>query len=109
MVAGRKGIKGISNNIPETTTRGMRTPSLLLRLIEIPQIGRPLPLLRRHEHAVGAEIVGLVLDPDVAVVLHAVVLDPPWMSVRAAAIMLGHRPRMRLGMIEDGDFVVDHV
>jgi hypothetical protein len=83
--------------------------SLLLRLIEISQIGRPLTLLCRHDHAFGAEKVGLFLDPDVAVVLHAVVLDPPRMPVGAAAIVLGHRPRMRQGMIEDGDFVMDDV
>src|ERR1700730_5336281 len=84
-------------------------PLLLLRLIEISQIGRSLTLLCRHDQAVGAEKVGLALDPDMIVVLHAVVLDPPRTRVGAAAIVFGHGPGTCQGMVEDGDFVVDDV
>src|SRR5215469_15702566 len=81
----------------------------LLRLIEISKIRRSLPFLRRHDHAVGAQKVGLSLDADMIVVLHAVVLDPPRMRIGAAAIALGHSPRMYQSMVEDGNLVADDV
>ena len=80
-----------------------------MRLIEISKIRRPLPLLCRHDQAVGAEKIGLSLDPDMIVVLHAVVLDPPRTRVGAATIVLGHRPGTLQGMVEDSDFVADDV
>src|SRR5579883_2046413 len=77
----------------------------LLRLIEISKIRRSLALLGRHEHSVGAEKVWLSLDADMVVVFHAVVLDPPWMRVGAPAIALGHNPRARQGVVENGNLV----
>src|SRR5262249_7911313 len=80
-------------------------PGSLSRLIEISKIRRPLTLLCRHDHSVGAEKVRLSLDADMMVVFHAVILEPPRMRVGTAAIALGHNPRTRQGVIEDGDLI----
>jgi hypothetical protein len=46
-------------------------------LFEIPQIRRRLVLLRRHQQAFGAQVVGLLADADMDIVLGTDVLAPP--------------------------------
>jgi len=80
-----------------------------LRPIEVSKVGRTLALLCRHDEAVGTQKVRLTLNPDVWVVLRAVVLNPPGFVDRAAAVVLGNGPRTRQGVVEHGDFIVDVV
>src|SRR6266700_888901 len=81
-----------------------------LRLFEISQIRRQLPLLGRHQVAIGAEHISLVADFDVVVVLATIVLLPDRsLLVRLATVGLVDRPRTRQCMINDGDVVMEDV
>src|SRR5215475_8846187 len=92
-----------------TAVHGHLNSLSLWWLIEISKIRRPLPFLCRHDHSLGAEEIRLALDADMIVIFHAVVLDPPRTRVATAAIALGHNPRARQGMVEDGDLVADDI
>src|SRR5262249_23205906 len=82
-------------------SRAPSTPSALR--LEMPQVGRRLAFLRRHQEAVGAEEVALLADGDVVVVLRAQVLAPEWILVRRAAVALHHRPWPGERIVDDCD------
>src|SRR5689334_23575138 len=63
----------------------------LLSVLEILQVGRPLALAHRHQESVGADIVVVLADLDVAVVFRAIVLEPDHVLL-LADILLGHGP-----------------
>src|SRR6202023_1704527 len=80
--------------------------SLLLRLLEIPRVGRLLALARGHQQAVGAQEIVLLADGHVAVAFRADEFGPIGPRVGIADIGPGHRPRPRQGMIKHRDLVV---
>src|SRR6516165_2436571 len=82
----------------------------LPRLLEILQIRRRLVLLRRHQVAVGADIVDLPADADMRIVLGADRLAPPdRLLARGPAVVLGDGPGPRQGMVDGGDLVVQEI
>src|SRR5262249_46290816 len=81
-----------------------------LRLLEILQVRRRLVLLRRHQVAVGADVVDLLADADMRIVLGADRLAPPdSLPARGATIVLGDGPGPRQGVVDGGDLVVQQV
>src|SRR5262249_772545 len=80
-----------------------------LRLLEIAQIRRRLVLLRRHQLAIGAEIVVLLADAHMRVELRAHVRlpDRARIGIAEAGLQLLVRPRERV--IDDGDLVIELV
>src|SRR5258706_3077548 len=82
-------------------------PASLPRLFEILQIRRGLILLRGHQQVIAAENIVLITDPDVTVVLGAIVLNPD--RVVIALVVFVDRPRTRQGMVVDGDYVMQRV
>src|SRR5262249_50340062 len=109
---------GLSERNPGFHTWGMQPRvtlglhpgyELLLRLIEVSEVGGTLALLCGHDETLGTQKVRLTLDPDVRVVLRAVVLDPPGLVDKAAAVVLGDGPGTHQGVVEHGDFIVDVV
>src|SRR5262249_10530446 len=106
---------GLSERNPGFHTWGMQPRvtlglhpgyELLLRLIEVSEVGGTLALLCGHDETLGTQKVRLTLDPDVRVVLRAVVLDPPGLVDKAAAVVLGDGPGTHQGVVEHGDFIV---
>src|SRR5579862_2770933 len=84
---------------------GWRDGSLPRRLAEIPQVGRGLILAGRHQLAVGAQEIVVLVDTDMQVVLGADDLAPGRTGFGLAPIVLGHGPRVRQRMIEHRDLV----
>src|SRR5262249_59922258 len=76
----------------------------LPRLLEIPQIRRGLILLGGHQEAVPAENIMLIGDPNVSVVLGAIVVEPNRIVI--ALVTFVDRPWAGQGMVVDGDFVM---
>src|SRR6266581_5066112 len=76
---------------------------------EVLQVRRRLVLTGRHQLAVGAEEVVLVLDLDPRVLLCAHRRTPEWPRVRRALRLLGDRPGSRQRIVEDRDLVIEDV
>src|SRR5262245_3918605 len=90
--------------------RFWRSPSLPVALLggpEVSQIRRLLTFAGRHQIAISAQVIVLVPDNDVVVSLGAVVLRP--LHLGQAAVILGHCPRTRQGVVGCGHFVVKDV
>src|SRR5215813_10308594 len=86
------------------------TPVLWSSLrLEMPQVGRRLTLLRRHQEAVGTEEVALLADGDVIVVLRTQIFAPERMLLGRPAVALRHRPWPRQRVVDDGDLVAQDV
>src|SRR5215470_5979722 len=77
---------------------------LLLRLLEVAQIGRRLVLPGGHEITVRAQEVVLLTDDHVIVVFGAVVLVPD--AVGNVPIAFGHGPGARQRVVDGRDLVV---
>src|SRR5215469_12732210 len=77
----------------------------LPRLLEISQVRRRLAFAGRHQIAIAAAIIGLLPDPDQLVVAGAVIFEPFRILGRQTAIGLRHRPRARVGIVDQGDVV----
>src|SRR5258708_20632588 len=75
--------------------------------IKILQVRRALALLGRHQKPVGAAHIGVLAELDVVVVLGADRLDPD--GITDAVVVFRDRPRPRQGIVDGGDFVVEHV
>src|SRR5216684_5928876 len=79
-------------------------------LLEIAQIRRWLVLVGGHQQAVRAQEIGLPPNIDMDVGLGANVLVPPDRLLGlGATVVLRDGPRARQRVIDDGDFVVQHV
>src|SRR5215472_13460746 len=79
------------------------------RLLEISQIGGRLVLLLRHQHALGAEVVALVADRDVALSVGADIFAPFRPRPAGAAEALGDRPGPGQRMVDHRDLVAQNV
>src|SRR5262245_41260445 len=77
--------------------------------LEMPQVGRLLAFLRRHQEPVGAEEVALLADGDVIVVLRAEIFAPERILLRRAAVALQHLPRPGERIVDDGDLVAQNL
>src|SRR5215468_7531061 len=77
--------------------------------LEMPQVGRRLTFLRRHQEPVGAEEVALLADGDVIVVLRAEILAPKRILLARPAVALDHRPWPRERVVDHGHFVAQDV
>ena len=90
---------------------GRRPDPLIASLphrLEMAQVGRRLVLLLRHQVALAAEEIDLLIDGDVVVGLDAVVLLPGDV-LRVASVALHHGPRPCQGIVGRGDLVVQDV
>src|SRR5882672_3355880 len=87
----------------------LTTRSSLLRLREIPQIGRQLPLPGRHQIPLPAHQIVFLAEGDVAGALQASCPAPVWIFFRTAPVRLVDGPRLRQRAIEHGDHVVQKV
>src|SRR5215472_14558908 len=81
----------------------------LPRLLEIPQIRRPLAFLRRHQQAIPADHVVLLADANMWVALGAIPRNPHFPFARIANVILGHCPRTRQRVIKDRHFVMQDI
>src|SRR5215831_13492682 len=63
----------------------------LLSVLEIFQVGRRLALAHRHQEAIGADIIVVLADLDVAVVFRAIVFEPHHVLL-LAHVFLGDGP-----------------
>src|SRR5262245_12943783 len=101
----QKRHKGRPRTAPSPTRKNRQKPLLL----EIAQVRRRLVLLRRHQLAVGAQIVVLLADTDVGIELRAHVRlpDRARIGIAEARLQLLVGPRERI--VGDGDLVVELV
>src|SRR5262249_9509954 len=83
-------------------------PKLLLRRLEVSQVRRRLILLDRHQVAVAAHHVIVLADPDVMIVLGAMVEIPDHIAA-FALILLGNGPGPRERIVDGGDLVEQDV
>src|SRR5260370_35007768 len=79
--------------------------SSLLCLLEIPQIGRRLIPLGRHQRALRAQHVGFLADDNLLSGFGARDAAPVWIGIRVALERLVDAPGPGKGMIEGGDFI----
>src|SRR5580704_827400 len=68
------------------------------------QRGRALVLLGRHQIAVDADEIGFLVEHEIVVLGAAIGLDPE--RVGFAVVVARHRPRLRIGMVDGGDPVM---
>src|SRR5215813_2573406 len=76
----------------------------LLSVLEIFQVGRRLALAHRHQEAIGADIIVVLADLDVAVVFRAIVFEPHHVLL-LAHVFLGDGPGPRQRLVECGDLI----
>src|ERR1700681_703263 len=92
------------------SAKASRRPPSLPCLVEVTQIRRRLVLAGRHQNAVAAEEIDLLVDRDQAAALRAIGLVPFGMLVIGVAqIFLVHGPRPRQRMVDHGDLVMQDV
>src|SRR5262245_35957967 len=89
------------------TSPAMTSQTLLLRLIEIPQVRWRLVLARRHQQAVAAQEILLFSDLYLMLVLAADRLEPGGAAL--AVIGARHRPGPRQGVVDHRDVVAQDV
>src|SRR5207253_9187741 len=81
--------------------------SLTTRSFEVPQIGRLLVLLCRHQIAVGAQEIVFLADDHMMIVLGAIIGVPDRLVI--AAEFLGHRPGASERVVDGRDPDVERV
>ena len=82
---------------------------LLLRRLEITQIGRCLILLGRHQEPIPALEIVFLADDDLGVVLGIIKLGPFRTQIRIVHVSFVHSPRLRQSMVDRCDFVMKDI
>src|ERR1700680_3820206 len=93
----KTGVNALMNSTHPASRR-------LIPGLEVSQIGRRLVLAGGHEVAVAAAIVGLLADLDQLLVARAIIFLPD--RGRVAPVGLQNRPGTRIGIVDQGDLVV---
>src|SRR5215831_6783485 len=80
----------------------------LLCLLEVAQVRRGLVPSGRHQQPIRAEEIVFLAEDDLVVAFGAIILAPAWMRTRIASIGLVDRPRLRQGMVDHRDLVMEN-
>ena len=86
-----------------------RCGPLLLRRLEITQIGRRLILLGRHQEPIPAQEIVFLADDNLGVVLGIVKLGPCRTKIRIVHVSFVHSPGLRQSMVNRRDFVMKDI
>jgi hypothetical protein len=78
-------------------------------LLEVPQVGRRLAFLARHQHAIGAAVIVLTTDLHPHLTFLAIGIEHDRPRIWVAAVILHHAPWARQCVVDNRDLVMHQI